>query len=298
MGSGQRHVSSALDEYVPDVILSDYSLPAFDGLAAMNMARQRFPEVPVIIVSGAIGEEVAIETLKNGATDYVLKGRLGRLAPAVRRAIQEVKQTAEKKKAEEALREREKELRLIMDSGPTLIAYVDSDCRYRRVNKACEEVLGVAADEVPGRSMRNVLGEAAWEVLRPHIERVLAGERVVFEAEVPLKKGGTRWVYATYTPDFDDSRRVRGFVVHSTDIGERKKAENELKALNEILEERVAIRSEELRRRAVQLRSLASELTLTEQRGSAAALRTAPRSPAATSVRCAAERYNPQAAGG
>ncbi len=76
-----------LEQFHPDLILSDFHLPHFNGLAALALAQERCPEVPFIFVSGAIGEEVAIDSLKRGATDYVLKDRLTRLAPAVKRAL-------------------------------------------------------------------------------------------------------------------------------------------------------------------------------------------------------------------
>src|SRR5512144_2114246 len=75
-----------------DLILADYSLPSFDGLSALKMAKETRPEMPFIFVSGAIGEEVAIEALKQGATDYVLKDRLSRLAAAIKRALLEVEE--------------------------------------------------------------------------------------------------------------------------------------------------------------------------------------------------------------
>lgn len=93
----------SLDEFSPDVILSDYSLPSFDGLSALKHALDQCPDVPFIFVSGALGEETAIELLKQGATDYVLKSRLSRLGPAVSRALQEAKERKERKMAVEAL---------------------------------------------------------------------------------------------------------------------------------------------------------------------------------------------------
>jgi two-component system cell cycle sensor histidine kinase/response regulator CckA len=83
-----------------DLILSDYSLPAFDGLSAMKIARAAFPDIPLILVSGTLGEEEAVNSLKSGATDYVLKGRLARLAPAVRRAMTEVDERIERQRLE------------------------------------------------------------------------------------------------------------------------------------------------------------------------------------------------------
>jgi signal transduction histidine kinase len=93
-----------------DLILADYSLPSFDGLTALKLAREVCPEVPFLFVSGAIGEEVAIETLKSGATDYVLKQWLERLVPSVRRALREAAERAERRRLEEELRQRAEEL--------------------------------------------------------------------------------------------------------------------------------------------------------------------------------------------
>src|SRR5580700_3384847 len=90
-----------------DLILADYSLPSFDGISALKSAMKTCPDVPFIFVSGTLGEEVAIEALKIGATDYVLKNRLSRLAPSVKRALGEASDRAQRKRAEEALRRSE-----------------------------------------------------------------------------------------------------------------------------------------------------------------------------------------------
>ena len=95
---------AALTEKEYDIILADYKLPSFDGLSALAAAREKTPGVPFIFVSGVMGEELAIETLKNGATDYVLKQRLSRLAPAVRRALKEAEEHIERRRAEEELK--------------------------------------------------------------------------------------------------------------------------------------------------------------------------------------------------
>jgi signal transduction histidine kinase len=95
----------------PDLILSDFSLPSLDGYAAIEIAREKCPEVPFIFVTGTLGEEVAIETLKQGATDYVLKQRLSRLVPSVHRALREAKERADRKRAQEQLRRSHEQLR-------------------------------------------------------------------------------------------------------------------------------------------------------------------------------------------
>jgi PAS domain S-box-containing protein len=98
---------AALEKNDADLILADQSLPSFDGLSALKLAKSVRPDLPVIIVSGALGEEVAIDAFKLGATDYVLKTRRSRLAPSVRRALREADERAERKRAEEALRRSE-----------------------------------------------------------------------------------------------------------------------------------------------------------------------------------------------
>ncbi len=102
-----------LEDNPPSLILSDYSLPGFNGHDALNMAREKCPETPFIFVTGTMGEEVAIETLKSGATDYVLKTRLSRLLPAVNRALREAEERAEHRRAAEQLRESHQQLRAL-----------------------------------------------------------------------------------------------------------------------------------------------------------------------------------------
>jgi signal transduction histidine kinase len=99
---------TALKQGEVDLILSDNSLPSFDGMAALSLARKNLPETPFIFVSGTIGEEAAIESIKSGATDYVLKERLSRLATSVRRALKEVEEQRERRKLESIVVKSEK----------------------------------------------------------------------------------------------------------------------------------------------------------------------------------------------
>jgi two-component system, cell cycle sensor histidine kinase and response regulator CckA len=102
---------AALKEGRMDLILADYSIPGFDGMTALTLARQHCPDVPFLFVSATIGEELAIDAMHQGATDYVLKQRLGRLVPSVQRALRELDGRVERKRAEEALRQSEKQFR-------------------------------------------------------------------------------------------------------------------------------------------------------------------------------------------
>jgi PAS domain S-box-containing protein len=103
----QAALLASLEQGEIDLVLADHTLPSFDGISALKFAVKARPEVPFIFVSGTLGEEVAIEALKLGATDYVLKTRLSRLVPSVRRALREATERAERKKAEESLRQSE-----------------------------------------------------------------------------------------------------------------------------------------------------------------------------------------------
>jgi two-component system sensor histidine kinase UhpB len=102
-----------LERFIPDLILSDFSLPSFDGYTALAIAREKCPDSPFIFVTGTLGEETAIETLKKGATDYVLKHRLARLVPSVHRAMREARERTERKRAEEQLRHSHQQLRAL-----------------------------------------------------------------------------------------------------------------------------------------------------------------------------------------
>src|SRR4029077_21239652 len=103
----QAALLASLEQGGFDLILADYSLPSFDGISALKFAMKDCPDVPFIFVSGTLGEEVAIEALKFGATDYVLKTRLSRLVPSVVRALREATEKAELKRAEDSLRQSE-----------------------------------------------------------------------------------------------------------------------------------------------------------------------------------------------
>jgi DNA-binding NtrC family response regulator len=112
---------SALQGCKYDLVLADYALPDFDGLRALEIVTQQCPDVPFLFVSGVLGEEVAINTLQRGATDYVLKQRLDRLVPAVVQALAEARERVEHKQAEEALRRSEQQLRQLADAMPQIV---------------------------------------------------------------------------------------------------------------------------------------------------------------------------------
>ncbi|OEU80238.1 MAG: hypothetical protein BA872_06220 [Desulfobacterales bacterium C00003060] len=157
----------ALDEK-PDLILADCKLPSFDGRAALQMRQQMAPDIPLIIFSGTIGEEVAVECMKSGARDYVFKDRLFRLGPAVKRAIEEAEAYRQCKRAEESLRESEGRYRTliddVLDSSDVGIFILNSEFRVVWVNRALERYFGFKRDEVIGKDKRQIIREGIKDI--------------------------------------------------------------------------------------------------------------------------------------
>jgi signal transduction histidine kinase len=145
-----------LDTNPPDLILSDYALPGFDGYAALDIAKRVAPNTPFIFVTGTMGEEVAIETLKSGATDYVLKHRLARLVPSVHRALRETQERADRRRAQEQLRDSHEQLRAlsvylqhVREEERTRIAREVHD-ELGQALTSCKLDLSLLANKLPG----------------------------------------------------------------------------------------------------------------------------------------------------
>jgi len=132
--------------------------------------------------------------------------------------------------------ENEQQLRFAANAVPALLSYVDRNGRYMWVNESYRRWFGYSPDEVRGRHIRDVLGESAWALLQPYMDRTLAGEEVTFESRIDYKNGPVRHVRATYTPHRDSSGRIRGFVVLSNDITAIKAAEEALRESERMLE--------------------------------------------------------------
>jgi diguanylate cyclase (GGDEF)-like protein len=138
---------SALDNLKPDLIISDFSLPQFDGLRALEVAVERVPETPFIFVSGTIGEERAIDALRRGATDYVLKGNLSRLAAAVERAMREVALRAARTKSEQQRRDQEVRLKRLSRTYRMLSSTGSAILRLRNRSDLFDEVCRIAVHQ-------------------------------------------------------------------------------------------------------------------------------------------------------
>jgi len=131
----------------------------------------------------------------------------------------------ERKRAEQALEESERQLRLVTDAAPALISYIDRNKRYQFVNSQYEGWFGHRREEIIGRTMSEVLGEEAMARISPFIDRALGGETVRYEAEVPYREGGTRWIDAQYVPHRLGSGEIAGIYALVLDITDRKRSE-------------------------------------------------------------------------
>ena len=230
-----------LNDFTPDLILSDYKLPSFDGLSALELAKEQRPEVPFIFVSGAIGEKFAIDILKKGATDYVLKDYLIRLVPAVKRALCEVEERADHKRVQEALINAAHEWRVTFDGINNSVCLLDLDGRVRRCNTAMQKFLGISFQEILGQNIKELL-QCSHDSRGCPIMEV----RKTKSRETSVCFLNNRWFNITADPILDKSEELSGAVYIMTDITESKHAEEALKHYSEELEERVKERTQEL----------------------------------------------------
>jgi len=216
----------------PDCILLDYHLPDLNGLEFLEGLGEHAwgVRIPVIMLTGHGNESVAVAALKQGAADYLVKGELD--SHILSRTINHL---LDRRKVEEALRQRDLEYRLVTDNVPALIASFDSQQRHRFVNKSYEEWFGEPREQIVGKHLAEVLGAETYAHIRSFIEQAVSGERVEFEALIPYSGGKRRWVQATYVPDVRGVGGEHGFYSLLKDIDQRKRAEQQLRQQTEEL---------------------------------------------------------------
>src|SRR3984893_7604533 len=226
---------AALQQGGIDLILADYTLPSFDGLSALKLALSICPDVPFIFVSGTLGEEVAIEALKIGATDYVLKTRLARLVPSVHRALREARERAERKIAAEAARRSEKELLDVIEAIPTLAFTTLADGSNVWANQRWVEYTGLSVDSTSGFGWRPTLHP---DDVDGHVnkwqESLGSGEPFESEARHRRANGEYRWFLVRAVPLRDENGKIRKWYGTLTDIEDRKRAEQERERLRQL----------------------------------------------------------------
>ena len=133
----------------------------------------------------------------------------------------------DRKAVEAALREKEAELQMIADTTPMVLVRCTRDLRYRFINKAGADLFGLPPDEIVGKPLVKLMGKQAFAAIEPHIKKVLGGERVSFDVEMPYPAAGPRWMRANYVPEYDEGGQVVGWIASIVDITELRSAERE-----------------------------------------------------------------------
>src|SRR6185295_11526915 len=178
-----------------DIILADYNLPEFNAPAALKLLQESGLDLPFIIVSGGIGEDIAVASMKAGAHDYLMKGNLNRLAPAVERELREAANRSGQRAAKQALLESELRYRLLWETSPDAVILMDTRSQIHFANPAVKEVFGYSPEEVIGQNLTMLQPERLRAVHRSGLERYLktGAKKLNWRATetLGLRKNGT-----------------------------------------------------------------------------------------------------------
>ncbi len=224
---------SALRDHKFDLIISDYSLPSYDGLKALELARQLCPDIPFIIFSGTIGEEVAVESLKQGATDYVLKQRPDRLMAAVRNALRGAEERARRRRAEGELRQMEDRLRVVAAATNDVVWEWDLQTNRVWFSENFQAVLGHSAEEIGTSHERwlDLIHPDDRGRVQSSATAVLAGGGKIWWSEHRLRRanGAYTHVYDRASVVYDDAHKPLRMVGVTIDETRRKLAEEKIR---------------------------------------------------------------------
>lgn len=242
LAQDQREFLAALDGGRFDAVLADYRLPSWTGLDALRELRSSGKDIPFLMVTGTLGEEAAVDCIKQGVNDYILKDHLNRLPGALKRAIQEKHLRDENGRAHLALAESEArareqfaELDQIYRTAPIGLAIYGPDLRYLRVNEHLARMNGLPADQHLGLMTRDVNEEIA-KAIEPYLRRVFSRGESIFNVEIQSAPQSPSSSELTWLASFHPLRGSNGviFAISAVvlEITERKRAEEAL-ALSE-----------------------------------------------------------------
>ena len=229
----------AIEEFRPDIILSDYKLPDFNGMAALEIVQRTHPEVPVVMVTGALSDIEAVELIHAGAKDYVLKDRLARLAPAVQRALSAEQGARARKAAEKALRESEAKFRTLVESTSDWIWEINEQSVYTYASPQVYVLLGYRVEEIIGKTPFDLMPPNETEQVKARFNSILAEKKHFWLLENAFlhKDGRMVFLETSAAPMFDAQGVFKGYRGIDRDITERKETEKERRASAEKLEQ-------------------------------------------------------------
>jgi PAS domain S-box-containing protein len=216
-----------LDNQTIDLVLSDYHLPDYSGSEALLYIKEYYPQIPFVFISGTMGEDAAIESLLNGATDYVLKNKMERLVPAVHRAYNEAQMLKARRKAENELRK----LSRAVEQSPNSVVITDTDGIVEYANSTTFNLTGYTSAELIGQNPRIFSsGETSQAEYQQLWETIKSGKEWIGEFHNKKKNGELYWEAATISPILDESGAITHFLAIKKDITEGKKLNSELLA--------------------------------------------------------------------
>ncbi len=217
-----------------DLILSDYKLPSFDGLMALALVLEHNIDIPVIMVSGTLGEDAAIDSIKAGATDYVLKNRLSRLVPVVKRALREHEELRERKQTKQALQESEERFRKFTEMLPVGVFVTDADDKTTYWNKRLREITGMSDEEGMGAGWTDgVHPDDRERVFKEWYKSKEARSTFNLEYRFVDRKGKITNTIGQAILMTDFGGNIIGYLGTITDITEQKQAEQALRESEE-----------------------------------------------------------------
>ncbi len=234
-----------LQDFAPDLILSDYDLPQYSGALALAEAKRRSPDIPFILVTGAVSEDRAIEILTSGAKDYVMKSRLSRLAPAVRRALAEATEHRARKDAEEELRAASRYSRSLIEASLDPLVTISPDGKIMDVNRATEKITGVPRDQLVGKDFADYFTEPQ-KARAGYQKAFLEGSVKDYPLQMRHTSGQVTSVLYNASTYADEKGEVQGVFAAARDVTELIKTELDLREIRRNLEDKVRERTEDL----------------------------------------------------
>ena len=222
-----------------DIILSDYNLPGFSGIAALLLSKKHCPDIPFICISGAIGEDLAVELMHLGASDYIIKDKLSKLPIAILRALKEFEEHQSRIEAEKLLRESEARLRDIIMSSYDWVWEIDHAWKYCYTSDTIVNILGYTNAEIIGKSPFDLMPDDEKEIVEPIFSKIVGGKGIIKDLENwNIHKDGHRVCLLTNGfPIFDEACNLIGYRGVDKDITSRKLAEEEIRKLSRAIEQ-------------------------------------------------------------